>query len=143
MEKYFALIPAVFVALVVTFGVLLLFGKAAVLIPGYNITAKGEKAKFFERIFCRFVGVFVLVSTVFFCPLFVGIILRIQWLTGVSAGLGVCYFLFGYIYLYNNPKVKEAADLARILTCRPDYLDEYNIDTSKFDKYKKHEKVKK
>ena len=119
-EIYFAIIPGVFVLLCIIFGILLLCGKCSVLIPGYNFSAKGKKAKTQERIYCRRVGRFVLILTVFFAIVFVGMIIKLPWLAGVGGGLGAIYALFDVVAIKNNARVMEAKMLAKSLSEKDD-----------------------
>ena len=137
-EKYIAILPAVFVLMMLVWGTCLLFGKGSILIPSYNMNAKGKEAKHYEKIYCKYVGAFILTLAPFFAVLFVGIVLQISWLTGVIAGLGTVYCLAGMIYLFNNKKASMSKKLAEVLTKYPDYLQTHNVDLSVFDKKRKN-----
>ena len=137
-ERYFATIPAAFVVFFTITGILLLCGKWSKIIPGYNVSATNADAIFFEKIFCRYVGVYVLVLNVFFALIFVGLIIKSSLLAGISGGFGAATALCGYVGLLNNTRVKRAVYLAKNLEKSPNCLSRDEIEKWKnelgFDK---------
>ena len=130
-DIYFAIIPGAFVAFLLVFGTLLMFGKGGILIPGYNHTAKGANAVFFEKVYCQHVGIIVLVSAVLFSALFTGLVMQINWLTFASGGVGVCVIFCMLVALKNNKKANVAVLLAKELTKNPHGLTEEEIEKYK------------
>ena len=117
-EYYYAIIPATFLLMMIGFGIALLFGKGGILIPGYNIKAKGEEAKEYEKYYCKRIGVFVLILAIFFIVVFAGILFKIYVLAGVAGGLGSLCAIMGCIALKNNVKLQKAVIIAKELTKR-------------------------
>lgn len=130
-EIYFAIIPGVFVLFLTIYGICLLFGKGSILIPGYNMRAKGTDAKFFEKIYCRHVGKIVLVLAVIFSLLFTGIIVPIRWLTYLSGSVGICVFLCMVIALKCNKRASVSLLLAKELSRNPNGLTQEKIEEYK------------
>lgn len=127
-DRYFAIIPAVFVIFFAVAGIMLLCGKWSKLIPGYNAAATNPDAVFFERIFCRYVGVYVLVLTFFFALVFAGLMIRSSLFAGISGGFGAATALFGYIGILNNTRVKRAVYLAKNLEKNPNCLKKEEVE---------------
>lgn len=127
-ERYFAAIPAAFVVFFTVTGILLLNGKWSRIIPGYNVAATNPDAIFFEKIFCRYVGVYVLILNFFFALVFVGLMIESSLFAGISGGLGAVTALFGYVGLLNSTRVKRAVYLAKNLEKSPNCLKQEEIE---------------
>lgn len=127
-EKYFAIIPAVFVIFFLTAGIMFLKGKWSKIIPGYGISAKNQDAIFFERIFCRFVGIYVLIIDIFFALIFAGLVFDTAILSAISGGIGAAVAIFGYIGILNNTRAKRALFLAKNLEKNPRCLTVEEIE---------------
>ena len=127
-DRYFAFIPAVVVSFIIVFGVCLLFGKMTKLVPGYNRKATDRNAAIFERIYCRYIGIFVLPFSLFAAGVFCGLMFHITALAAVSGAIGICYALAGFVYIANNTKVKRALYLAKELEKNPKGLTEEEIE---------------
>lgn len=140
-DIYFAIIPGTFVAFLIIFGICLIFGKGGILIPGYNHKAKGANAVFFEKIYCKHVGIVVLVSSVLFSALFTGLVMKINWLTFTSGGVGVCVIFCMLVALKNNKKANIAILLAKELTKNPNCLTEEEIKKYK-NEVQRNRKIK-
>lgn len=127
-DRYFAILPAVVIAFVLVFGICLLFGKASRFIPGYNARATDPNARSFEKIYCRYIGIFVLPFAPFVAGVFFGLMFHITWLAVVSAAVAITYALAGFIYLANNTKAKRALYLAKELEKNPKGLSVEEIE---------------
>ena len=115
-DIYYTIIPIVFFVLCLVFGIVLLCGKGGILIPGYNQKAKGEEAIKHEKFYCKKVGIFVMILTIFFAIIFVGVIFQIYVLAAIGGGLGAIYAIFGVVALKNNVKAQKAKLIAKELT---------------------------
>ena len=130
-DIYFAIIPGAFVLLLIIYGICLVFGKGSILIPGYNMKAKGTDAEFFEKIYCRYIGKIVLVLAVIFSLLFTGIIVPIRWLTYASGSVGICVFLGMVIALKASKRASVSLLLAKELSKNPNGLPPEKIEEYK------------
>lgn len=126
-DRYFAIIPALFVAVFAVLGIMLLCGKASKTIAGYNAKATDENAKFFEKIVCRSVGVYLLILDFFFVFVFVGLMMKNGIIAGIAGGLGAVFALCGAIYMANDTRLKRALFLAKELEKNPDGLNEQDL----------------
>ncbi len=140
-DKLFAIIPALFVAIFAVVGILLLFGRASKVISGYNAKATDKNAKFFEKIVCRSVGVYLLIIDFFFIFVFVGLIIGQGILACVSGGVGALFALCGAIYLNNNTRLKRAMFLAKELEKNPSGLTDEELEKWK-NELGNHKKTK-
>lgn len=130
MEKtiYYGIIPLAFVALMIVFGVCLLFGKLSVLVPGYNESAKDPNAKFFEKAFCKRVGIFVLILSVLASGVFAGLVFHIVPLVAVSGVLTAVYMIAWFVLVAHGTKMQRLLYLARELEKKPDGLSQEEIE---------------
>ena len=127
-DRYFAIIPSAFVAFLLVFGISLLFGKMTKLLPGYNAKATDENAAFFERIYSRKVGFFVLTLSVLVAGVFCGLIFGIVPLTAACGALGAVYAMGWFIYIKNDTRSRRALYLAKELEKQPDGLSAEEIE---------------
>ena len=139
MEYLYSIIPGTFILLVLIWGILLLCGKASVLIPSYNLHVKNPDAKFFERIFCRYVGLFLIILILPFSGLFVGLILEIKWLSFVAGGISSFYLIGGIFYLNISRIPRQSKLLAQALEEDPSFLNKNpDLDISVYEKFRRH-----
>lgn len=93
------LVALVFVAL----AVVLLRGKGAFLIAGYNTMSEAERAQYDEKKLTQFMGKFMLVVALC-CAL---LALHIAWITYVSIGVILGGTLFVVIYVNTGERFKS------------------------------------
>ena len=127
-DRYFAIIPAAVICFILVFGICLLMGKMTKLLPGYNAKAKDPNAAAFEKIYCRYIGVFVLPFAPVAAGVFFGLMFHLVVLSTLSGAIGICYAVAGFIYLANNTKAKRALYLAKELEKNPKGLSPEEIE---------------
>lgn len=127
-KYYYAIIPGVFVLLMIVFGICLLCGKLSALVPGYNEKAKDPNAKFFEKEFCKRVGIFVLLLAVCASAVFCGLIFHIVPLTAVMGVVTAVFIVVWFIVVAHGTKMKRLVYLARELEKNPNGLPQSEID---------------
>ena len=125
---YYGIIPLTFVALMIAWGICLLFGKLSILVPGYNEKAKNDNAKFFEKAFCKRVGIFLLILSVLASGVFSGLIFHIIPLVAVMGVLVAVYIATWFILVANGTKMKRLLYLTRELEKTPDGLPQEEIE---------------
>ena len=90
---------------------LLLSGRGAFLISGYNMMSKEAKANYDEKALCRGVGKLLIVINLCLMILFIGIHLEADWLTVAGTAALLITSLSGIIYMNTgNRYLKEGVD---------------------------------
>jgi hypothetical protein len=93
--------------LILMFAILLLTGRGASLIAGYNTMSKEEKEKYDEKALCKFMGK-ILIPIGILVPVFgLGLIYEIPWITPVYVVGVVGLVLFAGIYANTGNRFKK------------------------------------
>jgi len=92
---------------IVVMAILLLNGKGAFLIAGYNTARKEEKSKYNEKVLCRFVG-WLLIGVAFCLLLFpVGFYFEMAWLTVCAIALITLITVGAVVYINTGNHFRE------------------------------------
>ncbi|MCL2873367.1 MAG: DUF3784 domain-containing protein [Defluviitaleaceae bacterium] len=101
----------IFSIIMLLMSLLLLSGRGAFLISGYNMMSKEAKANINEKKLCRDVGKMLLVVTLSMVLLFIGIHFKIDWLTLVGTALTIIVPLVGVVFFNKSRRyLKEGAE---------------------------------
>lgn len=85
----------------------LISGRGADLIAGYNTAGKSEKEKYDNVALCKFIGKILLTIGVFLPVIAVGGIYNISWLPVVYGLMAVILAVFAVIYCNTNNRFKK------------------------------------
>ena len=99
----------VFIALIVLFcvlGTVLMCGKGACLIAGYNTASAHEKAKYNEKALCRAVGTMMFSFAGCFVVSCAGFIFDLEWLVWTGQVAVLVIAIGGVIYMNTSKRVK-------------------------------------
>lgn len=103
-----ALIVTGFIALVIlAIAVVLLSGRGAGMIAGYNTSSAAEKAKYDEKKLCRFVGGILLPIALGMPAVAIGAIYGVRWLAWAYGIFVVALCVFAVIYLNTGNRYKK------------------------------------
>ncbi|MCL2568461.1 MAG: DUF3784 domain-containing protein [Oscillospiraceae bacterium] len=93
--------------LILSGGYMMLTGKGASLIAGYNGKSAGERAKYNEPALCRFVGKLLLITSVclLLCPF--GVQFEMPWLMWLGIALGTALPLVAVIYMNTGNRFRK------------------------------------
>ena len=86
------------IASFVGFGVLFSKGKGAFLIAGYNTAFRSEKENYDEKALCRFMGRLMFALAGCWIPVFLGTMLKLDWLYGAGIAAVLIVIVVGLIY---------------------------------------------
>lgn len=92
--------------LLLVLSILLISGRGAFLISGYNMLPKAEKEKYNEKALCRFAGRLLLVIDFLLVFTIIAGIYEINWLTISLIALIIIYTLGSIIYANTNNRFK-------------------------------------
>ena len=93
-------------SLLLLISLVLLSGRGAWLIAGYNTMSREEKAKYDEKALCRRVGALLLAITACGGLMVLAAELRWTWLSWLSAGLTAAVLIGGMIWVNRSPGKK-------------------------------------
>jgi len=94
--------------LLLTIGILLLNGKGANLIAGYNTMPKEKKAKYNKAALTKFFGIAILILNLLFVGIMVGIILECFIVSWICAGLFLAFTIFIIIHANTGNRFKNS-----------------------------------
>ncbi len=84
--------------ILVIMAIVLLLGKGAFLIAGFNTMSESEKKKYDTKALCRFMGKVLLPIGILMPSVAIGEIINIPWISGAYTGVVVILSLFAVIY---------------------------------------------
>lgn len=87
--------------------VLLLSGKGAFFIAGYNTMSKEEKAKYDEKALCRFMGKILLPIGILTPAVALGGMYGLDWIGGVYAAAVAALVVFALVYCNTGNRFKK------------------------------------
>lgn len=94
-------------AFVFLLGIVLLSGKGAFLIAGYNTMSPQEKANYNEKALCRFVGGLLIIMSVCSLLAILGDYFHMAWLIGVSIAAMLILITLAVIYANTGNRFKK------------------------------------
>ena len=100
------LITSLLGLIMVVVAVLLLLGKGAFLIAGYNTMPEMEKRKYDVKSLCRFIGKLLLPIGVLAPCVAIGEIYEISWMSGAYIALVVVLVVFALVYCNTGNRFK-------------------------------------
>ena len=100
----------VLIAVMIIMAMLLLSGKGAFLISGYNTLSKGEKAKYDEKALCRFNGRLLLVFSLCMAFFPASIYFGMTWLTYCGIAIILLGAVFAVIYTNTSSRFRRKVD---------------------------------
>ncbi|MCR4661172.1 MAG: hypothetical protein K5765_04120, partial [Clostridia bacterium] len=127
------IVCSVLIGLSITWGILLQFRILTTLIPGYNRHAKNKDAIFFEKIYAKYVGLLIIITSILFGAVFAGLIFHIVWLIITAGAIGTVFAVFGIFYINSKSKPRKSKLLAIALDEDPNFLTDNDIDLSEFN----------
>ena len=107
MEMFIQLGGIVFLLIA---SILLLQGKGAMLIAGYNTLSAEDKAKYDKVALCKAVGKIVLCITFSIVLIFMGEFFQLNWLLIVGTSLMIAIIIGGLIYLNTGNRYRIHKD---------------------------------
>lgn len=118
----------------ILWGILLQFRILTILIPGYNRHAKSNQGIFFEKVYARYVGIFIIILSLFFGGVFAGLIFHYTAIVASFGAAGSIFAVGGIFYLTIKPKPRMAKLLAIAVEEDPEFIIRNEIDISIFKK---------
>ena len=111
MDVFMWIIFAIIIIPMVIMSLVLLSGRGAFLIAGYNTKSKAERAKYDEAALCRFMGKLLLAVCFFMALLFMGMFWQVTWLTTLGVVLMILVPCAAVIYANTGRRfLKENID---------------------------------
>lgn len=92
---------------VIALAAVLLSGRGAFLIAGYNTASKKEKEKYNEKALCRFIGGILLPIGLGLPAVALGSIYRIQWISSAFFILVIALVAFALVYSNTSKRLKK------------------------------------
>ena len=88
-------------------GILLLSGRGAFLIPGFNKLTPEQKSKYNQKALCKFMGIIMMILGGLSLLFGIGLIFEWFWTSVVFiVGISVV-FVFSFIYVNNSKKLRQ------------------------------------
>ncbi|MCL2665644.1 MAG: DUF3784 domain-containing protein [Defluviitaleaceae bacterium] len=109
------------ILLMLAMSVVLLTGRGAFLISGYNTMGRSQKALYDEKALCRFTGRLLLVISLLLCFIPLGIALEAMWMLACAVALILAVTVAAVIYFNSSTKffaVQTAAGGVEVFTVK-------------------------
>jgi len=94
--------------LLLVFSIILLQGKGANLIAGYNTMSKEKKARYDTIAMCKFMGKVLLILNALFVGFMLGIMFECWIISWICAGLFLVVTIFILVYANTNNRFKKS-----------------------------------
>ena len=107
------IIFGIIILLLIALSVILLTGKGAWLIAGYNTLSREEKAQYNSAALCKFIGKYLLSVGLLMPAIPVGAVFKISWLIAVYAAYMLISTIFVMVYCNTGNRFKSAENIKR------------------------------
>ena len=101
------IIFGIIILLIIALSVILLMGKGAWLIAGYNTLGREEKAQYDRSALCKFIGKYLLSIGLLMPAIPAGVVLKINWLIAVYIVYMLISTIFVMVYCNTGSRFKN------------------------------------